>query len=96
LGDSFTKRRAEIYADLDTLLGVWRDLLLLATSVPSYLTNRGFEEKMRELSRSWTVAEIHRAIRAVQTCVADLDANVRPRLAMEAMVLQWPKTTGQS
>jgi DNA polymerase-3 subunit delta' len=96
LGDSFTKKRAEIYADLDTLLGVWRDLLLLATSVPSYLTNRGFEEKMRELSRSWSVAEIHRAIRAVQTCVADLDANVRPRLAMEAMVLQWPKTTGQS
>jgi DNA polymerase-3 subunit delta' len=93
LGDSFTKKRAEIYTDLDTLLGVWRDLLLLATSVPDYLTNRGFEEKMREVARSWTVAEIHRATRAVQTCVSDLEANVRPRLAMEAMVLQWPRTT---
>jgi DNA polymerase-3 subunit delta' len=95
LGDGFTKKRAETYADLDTLLGVWRDLLLLVTSVPEYLTNRGFEEKMRELARSWTVAEIHRAIRAVQTCISDLEANVRPRLAMEAMVLQWPKTTGR-
>jgi DNA polymerase III subunit delta' len=95
LGDGFTRKRGEIYADLDTLLGVWRDLLLLATSVPDYLTNRGFEEKMREVARSWTVAEIHRAIRAVQTCISDLEANVRPRLAMEAMVLQWPKTTGR-
>jgi len=95
LGDGFTKKRAETYADLDTLLGVWRDLLLLVNSVPGYLTNRGFEEKMRELARSWTVAEIHRAIRAVQTCISDLEANVRPRLAMEAMVLQWPKTTGR-
>jgi DNA polymerase-3 subunit delta' len=95
LGDTFTKKRAEIYAELDTLLGVWRDLLLVATSVPDYLTNRGFEEKMRELARSWTVAEIHLAVRAVQTCMSDLESNVRPRLAMEAMVLQWPKTTGR-
>jgi DNA polymerase-3 subunit delta' len=95
LGDGFTKKRTETYADLETLLGVWRDLLLLATSVPSYLTNRGFEDRLRELARSWTIAEIHRAVRAVQTCISDLEANVRPRLAMEAMVLQWPKTTGR-
>lgn len=95
LGDTFTKRRVETFADLETLLGVWRDALLLAISVPDYLTNRGFEDRIRELAKSWTVVEIHRAVRAVQTCIADLDANVRPRLAMEAMVLQWPKTPDQ-
>jgi DNA polymerase-3 subunit delta' len=95
IGDSFSKKRNEIFKDLDTLLGVWRDVLLLATSVPDYLTNRGFEERIRELARSWTVVEIHTAVRAVQRCISDLDANVRPRLAMEAMVLQWPKTTGR-
>jgi DNA polymerase-3 subunit delta' len=95
LGDTFSKKRHEIFKDLDTLLGVWRDVLLLATSVPNYLTNRGFEERIRDLARSWTVGEIHTAVCAVQTCISDLDANVRPRLAMEAMVLQWPKTTGR-
>jgi DNA polymerase III subunit delta' len=95
LGDTFSKKRNEIFKDLDTLLGVWRDVLLLATSVPNHLTNRGFEERIRDLARSWTVVEIHAAVRAVQTCISDLDANVRPRLAMEAMVLQWPKTTGR-
>ncbi len=93
LGDSFTRARTEIYRDLDIVLGVWRDVLLLATEVPAYLTNRGFEDRIRDLAKSWSLSEIHRAVRAVQICIADLDANVRPRLAMEAMVLQWPKTT---
>jgi DNA polymerase III subunit delta' len=94
IGDSFTKKRAETFTELDTLLGVWRDILLAATSVQKFLKNRGFEEQIRELARSWTLIEIHRALRAVQTCISDLDANVRPRLAMEAMVLQWPKASG--
>jgi DNA polymerase-3 subunit delta' len=93
LGDSFSRARTEVFRDLDTLLGVWRDVLLTATSVPEYLTNRGFEDRIRKLAASWSLAEIHRAVRAVQICIADLAANVRPRLAMEAMVLQWPKTT---
>jgi len=93
LGDTFTRARTEIFRDLDTLLGIWRDVLLAATSVPEYLTNRGFEDRIRNLAASWSLAEIHRAVRAVQVCISDLDANVRPRLAMEAMVLQWPITT---
>ena len=40
--------------------------------------------------RAWDLAALHRAVRAVQTCIADLEANVRPRLALEAMVLAWP------
>jgi hypothetical protein len=30
-------------------------------------------------------------VQSVQQCIRDLETNVRPRLAMEAMVLQWPK-----
>lgn len=33
------------------------------------------------------------ALRSVDTCLQDLDANVRPKLALQSMVLQWPTTT---
>ncbi|HEY8445750.1 MAG TPA: DNA polymerase III subunit delta' [Thermomicrobiales bacterium] len=90
LGDSFSRRRAETFAELDTLLGVWRDALLLRTGHTEYVTFRGQAERLAELTREWPVPAIHRAVCSVQTCLLDLEANVRPRLAMEAMVLQWP------
>ena len=33
---------------------------------------------------------LSRALAASLRCLADLDANVRPRLALETMVVQWP------
>lgn len=90
LGDGFTKRRADALADLDIVLGVWRDALLLCADLPHYLTHRGYAERLAELARGWELDAVRRAVCAVQTCVADLESNVRPRLAFEAMVLQWP------
>jgi DNA polymerase-3 subunit delta' len=90
MGDSFTKRRTETFADLDTLLGVWRDALLLQAGQADFLTFRGQTDRLADLSQTWPLDAVHRAVRSVQTCIADLEANVRPRLALEAMVLQWP------
>ena len=90
LGDSFTKKRPDVYQDLETLLGVWRDTLLLhATQLP-HLTYRGIAERLHALAAGWTLVDIHKGICSVQQCLADLEANVRPRLALESMVLQWP------
>lgn len=90
LGDGFSKRRAEVFADLETLLGVWRDALLLRADLPHYLTHRGYADRLAELARGWELDAVRRAVCAVQTCIADLESNVRPRLAIESMVLQWP------
>ncbi len=95
LGNSFTKRRDAVFADLDALLGVWRDLLLLRAKLPHYLTYRGFAERLTDLAQGWALADLNRGVQAVQACIADLEANVRPRLAMEAMVLQWPTPPGR-
>jgi len=90
IGDSFTKRRAETFTDLDTLLGVWRDALLLHAGQTDYLTFRGQLDRIQDVAGAWQIEEVHRAVHSVQACIADLEANVRPRLALEAMVLQWP------
>ena len=90
IGDSFTKRRSETFSDLDTLLGVWRDALLLRAGQSDFLTFRGQGDRLGDVAGTWPIEDVHRAVRSVQTCIADLEANVRPRLALEAMVLQWP------
>ncbi len=90
LGDTFSKRRPEVFSDLETLLGVWRDALLLHAHQPHYLTYRGTAERLNELARDWTMDDLHRAVCSVQTCIGHLETNVRPRLALEAMVLEWP------
>ena len=90
LGDSFSKKRAEVFADLETLLGVWRDALLLHAAQHPHLTYRGIAERLHALAGGWDLADLHRAVHATLTCIADLEANVRPRLALETMVLQWP------
>lgn len=92
MGDSFTKKRSETFSDLDTLLGVWRDALLLRAGQSDYLTFRGQRDRLDDVAGAWPIEAVHQAVRSVQTCIADLEANVRPRLALEAMVLQWPIT----
>jgi DNA polymerase III subunit delta' len=92
MGDSFSKKRSETFSDLDTLLGVWRDALLLRAGQTDFLTFRGQRDRLDDVAGAWPIEAVHRAVRSVQTCIADLEANVRPRLALEAMVLQWPIT----
>jgi DNA polymerase-3 subunit delta' len=90
LGDAFSKRRSETFADLDTLLGVWRDALLLRAGQSDFLTFRGQRDRLDDVAGAWSIDGVHRAVCSVRTCIADLESNVRPRLALEAMVLQWP------
>lgn len=88
--DLFAKSRGDSLAQLGVLLSIWRDAMLIKTGLSDRVTYRVLAERLAELVQSWTLADLHRAIRSVQICIRDLETNVRPRLAMEAMVLQWP------
>lgn len=80
LGDQFTQRRSEVYATVQSAVAILRQRMLSAT---------------QDLGGTRTVdpGEIRSAARAISAslqCLADLEANVRPRLALEAMVMAWP------
>lgn len=78
LADEFARNREATYHMLTLTQEVWRrqlnTLLGLNDQSPNY-------EK---------AAHVVAAIRSIDRCVANLEANVRPRLAMEAMVSSWP------
>jgi len=88
--DRFSKARQETIGQLSVLLGVWRDLMLLGAGLDDRVSYPAFGERLAGIGASWQLPELRRALSSVQTCMEDLETNVRPRLAMEAMVLQWP------
>lgn len=96
IGDGFTKGREEVFADLETVLGLWRDALLLHAGQQDFVTYRAGAETLGQWLPGWELGDIYQALCAVQTGIADLESNVRPRLALENMVLQWPIPTTTS
>lgn len=77
LGEAFGKDRAIVYARLAAVQGEWRSRIIAL------------------LNDTDTTNAQHyvRALKSIETCFSDLDANVRPKLALQTMVLQWPILT---
>lgn len=73
LGESFGKDRDGVFTKLAALQHQWR--IELHTSLESEDTGRA--------------AAAVSALKSIDTCFSDLDANVRPKLALQTMVLQW-------
>jgi DNA polymerase-3 subunit delta' len=90
LGDSFTKRRQAVFQDLEIVLGLWRDAALIKADLSDAVSFPSATGRLGEPVHRLSLASIHGALRSVRQCIADLEANVRPRLAIESMVLQWP------
>ncbi|HVX31341.1 MAG TPA: DNA polymerase III subunit delta' [Nitrolancea sp.] len=92
--ESFRRgQRARVESDLDTLLGLWRDLLLIAVGCAEQIVNVDTNERLQRLARFWTLSEIHDGLTATHQALVDLSLNVQPRLALDRMVTQWPRPT---
>ena len=86
LGDAFSKDRASVYARLSVAQTIWRAAVLQSLGVQES------DETSSPLETAMPVPpqDAISALRSVERCMNDLDANVRPRLALQSMVLQWP------
>lgn len=82
-------RRAEVYAELDAWLGLWRDLLLLRTGCAELLLNVDYAAQLRPLAARFSLAHLREAISATTDALRWLEENVAPRLALEGMVVRW-------
>ncbi len=90
MADEFSGDRSGVFNRLHLLQAVWRSALHVNLDVPLGSMNVdevSNNEEMRRISRE----DLVRAIRSVDTCVANLESNVRPRLALESMVTAWPR-----
>lgn len=86
LADAFAKDRVDVYARLLAAQVIWRTGTLqslgLADDAPLVAGQPGIQ--VDDPAGGLT------ALKSIDLALSDLDANVRPRLALQTMVLQWP------
>jgi hypothetical protein len=85
LGDQFTKRRAEVIGVVQAAIQILRDEMIAVAQAPGEAENEPQSSGMAPPAFVFS-----RAISATLQCLSDLNSNVRPRLALEAMVMAWP------
>lgn len=86
LGDAFSKDRDAIYAKLLAAQTIWRAVVLRAVG----MSDKEHPDLITGSDTAFAAADAVRALKSVDACLVDLDTNVRPRLALQSMVLQWP------
>jgi DNA polymerase-3 subunit delta' len=85
-----TERRDRTFELLDTCAGLWRDALLHHTGVAEQIAFPEVAERLAPWAAERSVADLYRGVWATRRCMDDLDKNVQARIALQAMVLQWP------
>jgi DNA polymerase III subunit delta' len=90
-GEQFGKRRAEVIGVLQAAIQLLREDMIAAAEA----AGEAGEKESRSGGVAPTAALFSRAISATLQCLSDLNSNVRPRLALEAMVVAWPNSEMQ-
>ncbi len=85
LASEFSRGRSNVFAELETVELVWRRVMMRASGA---LLGDGVS-KPPDL----TLVESVNAVESVSRCMSDLDFNVRPRLALQSMVMEWPEVS---
>ncbi len=82
IADQYTKDRENVFMQLLAAQRAWRTLLLDTF----HLSGSADSPQLVATDPQ----ELVRALRSIETCILDLESNVRPRLALQTMVLKWP------
>src|SRR5690606_30914706 len=81
LGDGFGKDRAAVYARLSVAQTIWRAAVMHAAG----MREPGHEDLAFLATDAVSASQAVGALRSIDRCVMDLEANVRPRLALQSM-----------
>ncbi len=90
LAEEFGKDRESVFRKLQAAQRLWRAILYRRHDVAGVGTMVSFDLPLQGTA-SLPELTIARALMSVDECIADLEANVRPRLALQMMVLIWPE-----
>ena len=94
LASSVGRGREARHGDLSLWLGWWRDVLLVKAGLPELAHHRSGMKALKAAAAALTLAEVTRAVNAVQDAIGYLQRNVNPRLALEDLMLALPRPHG--
>ncbi len=90
LAEEFGKDRESVFRKLLAAQRLWRAVLYRRHEVAGVGTMANLDLPLGG-AESLSASAIVRAMTSIEDCIAELEANVRPRLALQTMVLSWPE-----
>jgi DNA polymerase-3 subunit delta' len=91
----YYRDRAAAMTSIHTWLQWWRDLLLVKEGSDADIYNLDCIEALKEKAAPYSSAEISTFLTAILDALKAIEANVQPRLALEALMLRMPPARQQ-
>jgi DNA polymerase III subunit delta' len=90
IASNHSRNRDNTFELLDLYAGLWRDALLYRTGLDDITVFPEVSDRMEVFADRFEVSQLARAVWATQRCMEDLGSNMQARIALHAMVMQWP------
>jgi DNA polymerase-3 subunit delta' len=87
----YSKRKDATFELLDIVTGLWRDALLIRNDLPDAISYPEVSDRLAVWAQQFQLRDLYQGLSYTQRCVQDLDENVQARIALHAMVSQWPE-----
>jgi DNA polymerase-3 subunit delta' len=81
----------ELWSELQVWLGFWRDVLILTSGLNDSITNLDYAEQLKQLAEVVGMSAAQYHVNAVENTLDRIDHNVNPRLALEVLVMDFPR-----
>jgi DNA polymerase III subunit delta' len=81
----------QIQATLDLWVSMWRDVLLASAQASAPFTNLDRATEIQRLAEQLPTAAVHTTLNIIRHTGELLERNVNARLALEMMLLDWPR-----
>lgn len=95
LADKLGRDKTELYPLLDLWQGFWRDVLIAASGSRAPITNYDRRELIESLAAQAGTEAAGRALAATRRTISYLRKNANTRLALEVLLLDYPRHTGE-
>jgi glutaminase len=86
-------RRAEVLSSLQLALELWRDALWLAADQSAPIVHEDARTTLERFARRCGIAGACAGLSATLQALADLEANVQARLALDAAMVTWAEVS---
>jgi DNA polymerase-3 subunit delta' len=89
--EALAKDRESMRETLDLWLGWWRDVMVMASNAEVAPLNRDQLPALRRAADSVGLDSAARVVDSIQRTLNLLPRNINPRLALEVLLLDWPR-----
>ena len=89
--EKLTKDPASLYPMLETWLALWRDAAHRGLGTDASMNNPDRHEDLKRISSQVGIRDLLTALRATERTLEALDRNANPQLALETLMLDFPR-----